>query len=235
MTPSRPARLCPPRAGLSRVGLVGLAGLCLALAAPLTGCSERGGDPTREQLAPDDPRQLTERFERLVTAARAGEREAILTLLEPLLVTREELVALFGPRAGQAAWPGYSDQIAGGLRTEAADVIIERVKDGFDTVEVVRVGPAYPDRTTPGDTRLIESLVPRGLAMYSVRLKQPDGKLGLRLNGFIFHDGRWRALLKTYDHLPLPPDAGPPDADAPPDAALPDAGAPDASAPDAAP
>lgn len=222
MTPSRLA--CP---------LTALCvGLGLALAAPLTGCSERGDDPTRVQLAPDDPRQLTERFERIVTAARAGEREAILTLLEPLLVTREELVALFGAEAGEAAWPGYSDQIAGGLRAEAADVIIERVKDGFDTVEIERVGPAYPDRTTPGDTRLIESLVPRGLAMYAVRLKRPNSNLGLRLNGFVFHGGRWRALLKTYDHLPLPPDAGAPDAAPAPDAAS----ASDAtSAPDAAP
>ncbi|MCB9550953.1 MAG: hypothetical protein H6705_03530 [Myxococcales bacterium] len=119
-------------------------------------------------------------------------------------------------------------------------MIIERVRDGFDAVEVERVGPAYPDRTTPGDERMLEALVPRGLAMYTVRLRAPNGKLGLRFNGFVYHDGRWRALLKTYDYLPAP-DAGAPEAptDAAPTGAESDAAppAPDAGAPppDAAP
>lgn len=200
------------RASLARDRARGARLLMLALAlltAP--GCTaERGAaasDPAAR--AADDPWHLQDRFERVVAAARAGERDAILGLFEPMLVTRDELVALFGPTAGEAAWPGYSDQIAGKLRVEAADVIIERVRDGFDAVEVERVGPAYPDRTTPGDERMLEMLVPRGLAMYTVRLRAPNGQLGLRFNGFVYHDGRWRALLKTYDYLPAPDAATP--------------------------
>lgn len=211
------------------------AALGLTALATLPGCA---ADPDAEATdaapkTPDDPAHLQERFERLVAAARAGERDAVLGLIEPLLLTRDDLVTLFGPTAGEAAWPGYSDQIAGRLRVEAADVIIERVRDGFDTVDVERVGPAYPDRTTPGDQRMLEALVPRGLAMYTVRLREPNGKLGLRFNGFIFHGGRWRALLKAYDFLPREPEPeATPAADAPPDGIAPEGtAAPDGIAP----
>lgn len=156
---------------------------------------------------PDDPRHLRKAFEAVVEAAQRGDEAAILTELERFLLTREELIALFGPEVGAAVWPGYGDQVAGSLRKEAAPVIIERVKDGLTEVYVERVGPAYPARTTPGDKALLDRFVPRGLAMYTVRLRKPGETLGLRFNGFVHHGGRWRALLKAYDHLPAPPAA----------------------------
>ncbi len=181
---------------------------------------------------PDDPRNLRRAFEAVVEAARRSDEAAIVAELETFLATREELVALFGAEVGAAVWPGYSDTVAGDLRKQAAPVIIERVADGFTEVYVERVGPAYPARTTPGDRALLDAFAPRGLAMYTVRLRKPGETLGLRLNGFVYHGGRWRALLKAYDHLPDPPPAEAPAPPAAPDAPPP---TPTPDAPDAPP
>lgn len=158
---------------------------------------------------PDDPRHLRHAFETVVEAARRSDDAAIVAELEKFLATREELQALFGDDVGAAIWPGYGDTVAGDLRKQAAPVIIERVAAGFTEVHVERVGPAYPAQTTPGDRALLEAFVPRGLAMYTVRLRKPGDTLGLRFNGFVYHGGRWRALLKAYDHLPEPAPAEP--------------------------
>lgn len=186
---------------------------------------------------PDDPRHLERAFTAVVEAAKRGDEAAVLAELETFLLTREALVALFGPEVGQAVWPGYSDQVAGGLRSEAPAVIIERVRDGYTEVVVDRVGPAYPARTTPGDQQLLDAFVPRGLAMYSVWLRQPGQSLGLRFNGFVYHDGRWRALLKAYEHLPRAaeraPDDEPSEAPADPESAEPEPAVdPEADQPD---
>lgn len=180
----------------------------------VTGCESLQPPPADPDAirGPDDPRHLRKAFQTVVEAAQRGDEAAILAELERFLLTREELVALFGPEAGPAVWPGYSDAVAGNLRKQAAPVIIERVKDGYSEVYVERVGPAYPARTTPGDRALLDRFVPRGLAMYTVRLRKPGGTLGLRFNGFVYHDGRWRALLKAYDHLPDPPAEAPEEA-----------------------
>lgn len=180
-------------------------------------------DPTALR-GPDDPRHLVRAFDAIVEAAKRSDGEAVVAGLEKFLLTREELVALFGPEVGRAVWPGYSDEVAGSLRREAAEVIIERVGDGFTEVMIERVGPAYPAHTTPGDRRLLDAFVPRGLAMYSVRLHPEGQSLGLRFNGFVYHAGRWRALLKAYEHLPPEaPAEAPAEAPTEPPAEAPDA------------
>lgn len=188
-------------------------------------------DPTALR-GPDDPRHLVRAFDAIVEAAKRSDGEAVVAGLEKFLLTREELEALFGPEVGRAVWPGYSDEVAGSLRREAAEVIIERVGDGFTEVMIERVGPAYPAHTTPGDRRLLDAFVPRGLAMYSVRLHPEGQSLGLRFNGFVYHDGRWRALLKAYDHLPEAPAEAPAEAQSPPPAQPPPEVAPTGEASD---
>lgn len=195
-------------------------GLLLALVLGLglaVGCDpvQAPGGESDALRGPDDPRHLEQAFSAIIDAAKRKDAEAVLGGLEKFLLTREELVALFGPEVGRAVWPGYSDEVAGSLRREAAEVIIERVGDGFTAVTLERVGPAYPAHTTPGDRRLLDAFVPRGLAMYTVRLHPPEQSLGLRFNGFVYHDGRWRALLKAYDHLPAPAGEAAPEGDAP--------------------
>ena len=69
------------------------------------------------------------------------------------------------------------------------------------TVDVERVGPVFPGRTTRGDHAMLAAMVTRQ-PMYTIRLRQPAESLGFRLNGFVFVRGQWKAFLKSYNHLP---------------------------------
>lgn len=181
-------------------------GLALGLGGGLSGCDRREGPAEGEVIAPkgpDDARVVHNDFLGLIEDAKRKDAAAIMARLEKYLLTREELVVLFGPEVGEAAWAGYGGDIASKLRAEAPQMLIDRVAEGYTEVHVGGVGPAYPAATTPGDQRMLDALKKKRL-MYSVWLRKPGEHLGLRFNGFIFHEGRWRALLKTYDHLPLP-------------------------------
>lgn len=199
----------PTGRGPSRFGgLLLLAAFCW-----VTGCGplqkpERDDDTPK---GPSDPITLRQEFEALVVSAQAGDEAAVLEKLEAHLMTREMIVGFFGPEVGARAWKGYSDVIAAKLRAEAPKRIIEQVRDrGLTEVVVEQVGPAYPQNTTPGDQRVLDAMLQKQ-PMYTVRLQKPGETLGLRLNGFVFHEGRWRAFLKSYDHLEPVADAAPPE------------------------
>ncbi len=186
-----------------------LLSLAVALGGIACGPLEAPEPDKNTPQSPDDHIALRLAFEKVADAAKGGDPAAVVRALEPFLATRDELVTLFGPEAGARAWKGYSDTIAATLRAEAGEVIVRQVKDGLTEVAVELVGPEFPARTTPGDQRLLDAMRAKR-PMYSVRLRRPGELLGLRLNGFVYIDGKWRALLKTYDHLDPPPDAEPP-------------------------
>ncbi len=178
--------------------------------------------PAEGSPAPDDPAALKALFEGVVQAARqGGDGSAVVRALEPFLATRQDLDALFGPEIGARAWVGYSDKVAAALREDAGAVVPAQVRAGRTEVWVEQVGPAFPDRTTAGDQAILDAMHPKR-PLYTVRLQRPGEKLGLRLNGFVFLNGRWRALLKAYDYLAEPPapdaEPSPPDATVPADA-----------------
>lgn len=190
----------------------------------VTGCGPLQKPETDDDTptGPDDPRALKQTMESLVKAAQAGDEAAVLEKLEAHLATREMLVELFGDTKGERVWAGYSDTIAASLRAEAPKTIVQQVKTrGLTEVVVDQVGPAYPANTTPGDQLMLDAMVNKQ-AMYTVRFRKPGEELGLRLNGFVFLDGRWRSLLKSYDHMAPPP----PPEDAAPETPADDAGIP---------
>ncbi|MBU0549955.1 hypothetical protein KKF91_20355 [Myxococcota bacterium] len=159
--------------------------------------------PQEDNIAPhgpDDPKVVRLAFLDLVKAAQAQDQEAIIGGLEAYLATREEIRALFGPEVGEHVWRGYNDTIAARLRKEAAEVISARVSEGYTEVTLRQVGPAYPAHTTPGDQIMLDALASKR-AMFSVHLHRPGETLGLRFNGFVWINGRWRALLKSYDFI----------------------------------
>lgn len=169
----------------------------------LGGCSGNDAqNASAEQVVkPDSPEALQAKIGQIVQKAQAKDEAAVLSLLEPYFLTREEILNLFGAEKGERAWLGYNDAIAADLRNEAPKVLIDQVSKGLTEVTVEFVGPAYPDRTTPGDQRLLDFMQQK-LPMYTVRLHKPEEKLGLRLNGFVYINGQWRGLFKTYDYLP---------------------------------
>ncbi|MCA9538577.1 MAG: hypothetical protein KC620_06795 [Myxococcales bacterium] len=203
--------------------------LALALFAGACGPLEAPESAHTTPTGPSDPLTLQVTFNEIVAAAKQGDEATIARLLEGYLLTRDELVELFGSEVGNAAFAGYNDVVASGLRREAPGILIERVGKGLTEVTVEQVGPAYPGRTTPGAQKMLDAMVKR-LPMYTVRLQRPGETLGLRFDGFIFFHDRWRALLKTYAHFPKPAEA-PAEAPAAPTEAPPEAPPAPAEAP----
>ena len=162
--------------------------------------------PDREQLRrqkPASPWHIHDHFTALVKQAESGDIKALVTGLQTYFPERDDFIELFGSTRGESMWVGYRDVIIPRIRTEGAEVMAKRIKAGMTTVDIERVGPIYPGRTTLGDHAMLEAMVARR-PMYTIRFRASEESLGFRLNGFVFVRGRWRAFLKSYDFLPEP-------------------------------
>ena len=156
---------------------------------------------------PDDWQHVRDAFREIVRHAQAGDRAAIAERLRGFVLTEAEMVTLFGPEKGPEVHRGYLAEIVGDLVREAPDVIIEKVGEGLTEVEVDRLGPARAANTTPGDKVMIEALAKKR-PVFNLRLRKPTERLGLRFDGFVFVDGNWRFLFKSYRFLGHRPDTG---------------------------
>lgn len=181
--------------------------ILLGLLALLPACndSDTPAPGTMGSFGPDAPQTLRADFEAVVTRIQQSKDPAVARqALEAYLLEEKDFLVLFGPELGARAWPGYRDVVAGKLREEAGAVLVrEIVQNGRTEVRVEGVGPAYPAATTRGDQALLDALKARR-PLFTVRLQKPGETLGLRLNGFIFHEGKWRVLLKAYEHFGQP-------------------------------
>ncbi len=155
----------------------------------------------------DDWKHVRDAFQEIVGSAQRGDRDAISKALEAFILTESEMVTLYGPERGPEVHRQYIAEIVTELRAEAPSVIIAKVKAGFTEVEVDRLGPARAANTTPGDKVMLEALVKKR-PMFNLRIRKPGIPLGLRFDGFIFVDGEWRFLFKSYRYLGHLPDTG---------------------------
>ena len=122
-------------------------------------------------------------------------------LMKTYALDESEFISLFGEDMARTAWPKYKSKILEPMMEESNAVFSERIAAGYTEIEVVGVSTSRPQATTAGDIAMLEAVkVP--VEMYTVRLHRPDENLGLRLNGFVYLDGRWRSLMKTYEQLP---------------------------------
>ena len=168
--------------------------LCVA-----PGCDDTGsGDP----LPPEHPRRLLETFEAFAqTQVDAPSPQKAQAFLEGFALTKPQMISLFGPERGATAWAGYTEKVLPALRAESGAVLVREIVEEKRTEAWVEpVGPAYPAATTRGDQQILDALVDKR-PVYTARLRRPGELLGLRLNGFIYVDGAWKALFKIHEHL----------------------------------
>lgn len=164
----------------------------------LLGCAAEPEPP----LPPEHPRRLLETFEAFAQGLAADPRpEKARAFLEGFALTKPQMIALFGPEKGQAAWKGYTETILPALRAEAGEVLVREITQEKRTEAWVEpVGPAWPSVTTRGDQAILDALAQKR-PVYTARLRRPGEVLGLRLSGFVHLDGEWKALFKVYEHL----------------------------------
>ncbi len=168
----------------------------------LTGACAPG---TQSEPVPPDPAvaELTALGERLIAQARAGDADGVAATLAGLAPTAAELSDLFGAEAGTRLFEDYSRRVLPALQKESGPVLVAEVARGVSEVRVEAVGPAFPGRTTPGDHRQLEAMR-RPHRMYTVRLHRTGETLGLRFNGLVEVDGRWRMLATVDPSAPTP-------------------------------
>lgn len=176
-----------------RLALLSILGLLL-------GCNAAQQAPA--ELPPDHPRRLVHAFDAfLAQQQKTPSPEAAQAFMEGFALTQEQLIRLFGPERGARLWPAYRDTVFGAVKAEAGTVLVREItQNGRTEPWVEKIGPAWPAATTKGDLKLLDNMVAKR-PMYTVRLRKPGEQLGLRLNGFIYIDGGFKALLKSYDHL----------------------------------
>ncbi len=174
------------------VGL-GLSAGCDAVQPPDTASKARA--------KPSSYYRLIDAFEGMVKGVKNGNTAIALKTMESYLMTQADLDALFPPALARQLWPKYRDEIASDMRKEVESLITSRIKAGFDTVDCIRVSTVKPKETTRGDLAMMNAMT-RPPKMYTMRLRSKNAELGLRFNGFVFVNGRWRSLFKAYNYLP---------------------------------
>ena len=156
---------------------------------------------SKARATPSSHYRLIDAFETMVKAVKEGDTAVILKTMESYLMTQADLDALFPPTLASQLWPKYRDVIASDMRKEAVSLVTSRIKAGFDTVDCIRVSTVKPKETTRGDLAMMNAMT-RPPKMYTIRLRSKNAELGLRFNGFVYVNGRWRSLFKAYNHLP---------------------------------
>lgn len=167
---------------------------------------------------PDSATALIQLFEGMVARLQANRDPAEATaFIEGFFLEEPHFAELFTPEVTARVWPAYRDVVAAQARAEVGAVLLREVlENGRTEVKVEGVGPAWPAATTRGDQALLDAMRVKH-RLYTVRLQKPGEALGVRLNGFVYLGGRWRALLKAYEHLDPPPA---PEEEAPPTEAV---------------
>ena len=157
---------------------------------------------TTNPLPPEHPRRLLQTLEAFAqTQVESPSPEKAQAFLEGYALTKPQMLTLFGPERGEKAWAGYTAKVLPAMRAEAGAVLVrEIVEEKRTTAWVEPVGPAYPAATTRGDQQILDALAEKR-PVYTARLRRAGEVLGLRLNGFVYIDGGWKALFKIHEHL----------------------------------
>ena len=176
---------------------------CLALALVCAACEAiKPPDKRAAQIAKtSSPYQITRDFKQMLNAAQRDDSAAVLRMIEGYFLNAAEFEVLFGPKLGKTLWPKYRDVIMRDVRKEIVRILATRAKAGFTEMDLIRVSTVRPKDTTRGDLALMNALKKRP-EMYTLRIRKKDAGLGLRLNGFVYVNNRWRSFFKTYDFLP---------------------------------
>ena len=156
---------------------------------------------SKARAEPSSYHRLIDSFDALVKGVKAGDKSIVLKTMESYLMTQADFEVLFPAAVASQLWPKYRDEIAADMRKEANQLLTSRIESGFDTVDCIRVSTVKPKETTRGDLAIMNAMK-RPPKMYTIRLRSADAELGLRFNGFVYVNGRWRSLFKAYNHLP---------------------------------
>lgn len=155
----------------------------VAIALALAGCSRRRSHAELVQPHYSDGADgLKAMWSDILDAAKKDDRERVHDLLATTLLTDGEMRRLLGAKA-DALLPRYH-QIMGTLINRGAIELAGNVYEHkYDAVD------AFPAE----DDKLAAALV-EPHALYGARVRKATEQRGLRYDGFLYLDGRWKTL-----------------------------------------
>lgn len=157
--------------------------------------SDGRNPPLLERSYSDGASGLQELWSDILRAAQRDERERVHLLMASLIMTDEDLDALFGVEQAKTLRPRYLPMIGTLVNIGAMELVAQIVDKKYDDIEVFRVD----DQGSTADRATLAAL-PRGTAVYGLRVKKKSERLGLRYDFFVYRKGRWVTgnLLAKY-------------------------------------
>jgi len=166
--------------------------LLLAGCAKLLGYSD-GGTRSKQPIPQyaDGPDGLKALFTDVLEAAQKDDRERVHDLLATLVMSDEELMQLFGPRAHELA-PRYHKLMETLVNRGGVELVAQVYERKYDAVDVLPIETSGPIvNATPADRAVAAALV-SPVPLYSVRIKKTGDTRGLRYDFFFYKNGKWK-------------------------------------------
>ena len=152
--------------------------------------------------AVNDPATLQKLMEDTLAAVKAGQKDKVAALLEPLVLPDATtwFKKVFGDDIGTKLGAEYNSQ-SSTIPTGLAGIFEGRVKDGRTIVSVTKVESPTDPNATGLQKRALAAMKTK-VPLYSVRFAEKPGMPGYTLWSFVYVDGQFRLVGK------MPMDAG---------------------------
>jgi hypothetical protein len=149
----------------------------------------RAAEPIRQY--PDGADGLKALFSDVLDAARKDDRQRVHDLLASLIMTDEDLRALFGAQGAELKGR-YVKLMETLVNRGAVELVAQVYERKLDTVEVLPMEGEV--------AQAIARAAVQPLKLYSVRIRRAADDKGLRYDFFLYRDGKWRTgnLLGKY-------------------------------------
>jgi len=168
------------------------AALVVALAASLACCREPKPHappppPVPDKHYGDGSAGLRELWLDLVKGAQHDEREYVHQLMQTMVMTDDDLEALFGHELAAYLRPRYAPMIARMVNAGAMELVAQILERKYDDVDIITYSPTSTDIEQRASIGALKTRQP----IYAVRVKVTGETRGLRYDFFVYRNGRW--------------------------------------------
>jgi len=178
---------------LRRLAFVALVALCGCPPSAPSGDGKTPPPPPRDY--PGTTEGLHAMWHDILVASQKDERQKVHDLMASMMMTQDDLVALFGRERAEKLAPRYEVLISRLVNAGAMELVGQIYEKKYDDIEVMAV-----DANGSAADKATLAALPPGTQVWNVRVKRKDAKLGLRYDFFVHRRGRWLTgnLLGKY-------------------------------------
>lgn len=156
----------------------------------LSACSRRGAEIPHY---PAGAAGLRAFWSDLLQAARRDDRDRVHQFMASTLLSDAEFDRLLGPRAAPLR-ARYHHLMAALINRGGLDLVGQVYEKKLDTVDVI-----------PDDTEAqLQAALKEPHPLFSARVRKASDQLGLRYDGYLYLDGRWRTLNQLNRFMDAP-------------------------------